>query len=164
MRRREQVIPGPIQPCSTCGMSSPNANQPELRSGNRSTSWLTCLMLPSDSRHGRHECQLGVLHSGASGRGTHLAGCLISNGESSRCARALYRTRQRLHRSIRRHHLPRIGIRGHRPRARRHCQAQVRKGHRPEVRERIGLVGAWVAGILCYPLSGRSRTGERLGG
>ena len=33
-------------------MSSPNASQPELRSGNRSTSWLTCLMLRNYSRAG----------------------------------------------------------------------------------------------------------------
>jgi len=49
----------------------------------------------SDSRQACHECRLGVLHSGTSGRRSHLAGCLISNSEIRRCGRALYRTGQR---------------------------------------------------------------------
>ena len=45
------------------------------------SSWLTYLMLRNHSRRGRHKRRLGVLHSGSPGRGTHLAGWLISNGK-----------------------------------------------------------------------------------
>jgi len=136
---------------------------PLLRSGGRSTSWLTCLVLRSP-RHERHERRLGVPHGNTSGCGTVLDRCLVGNGEISRCGGALNQAGQRFDQLVRSHHFDCIGIRWHRPRPGRHRQAEVRKGHRPEVRERIGLVGARIAGILCYPLGGRAWTRVGLGG